>query len=363
MVFRDVTAEHQIQEELQKMQRLESIGTLAGGIAHDFNNILLAIFANISMAKEDIPKDSTSYEFINEAEKAMEMAKNLANQLLTFAKGGEPIKSNVNIAELIAEVVKFDLSGSNVLPIFDIQPNNWHALLDVGQIQQVFSNLSINANHAMPEGGHLFISTENITLPNTNEQSLAPGDYVKIIFRDEGVGMGPDIIDQIFDPYFTTKETGNGLGLATTYSIIHKHVGNISVVSKLGVGSIFTIILPATRIKSKSQKLDRATLSKRDETIKILIMEDQKIVSDAMTKMLFGGGYYWKTATDGTQAIEMYNQSIKEGNIYNIVIMDLTIPGGIGGKEAAQEILSIEPNAIIVASSGYANNAIMSNFK
>ena len=215
---------------LLKMQKLESVGTLAGGIAHDFNNILTGVFGNISLAKENLSHDHSSFKRLEDAEISMNRSIRLTKQLLTFAKGGAPIMEEVRLKNIIEKVVKFDLSGSNVLPVFEIPDSLWAAKVDKGQIQQVFSNMTINANQSMPDGGHLYISLENAEISDNQIPGICKGDYIKVVVRDEGSGIDKRYLDKIFDPYFTTKQAGSGLGLATSFSIINKHNGHISVI-------------------------------------------------------------------------------------------------------------------------------------
>ena len=363
IVAADITKRKQAEEELQKMQKLKSIGTLAGGIAHDFNNILMGLFGNIEIAKEKLSKNHPGFKFLEEAEKSMNRATRLARQLLTFAKGGAPVKEDINIGTVVEETVRFDLSGSNVMPVFEQEENLWIAEVDKGQMQQVFSNLTINANQAMPDGGHLFITLENADIKENLAPNLNQGKYIKITVRDEGIGIEQNHLDRIFDPYFSTKQAGSGLGLATTYSIINKHSGHIIVDSELGKGTTFTLYLPA----SKSQQLPEtkqplAERSTREQTTRILVMDDEEMIREVTTKMLEISGFSVETASDGKQAIEMYKLWMDAGEAFDVVIMDITIPGGIGGKEAIKDILEIDPEARAIVSSGYADDPVMANY-
>ncbi|MDM8541212.1 PAS domain S-box protein [Desulfococcaceae bacterium HSG9] len=363
LVFRDVTEEYRMQEELQKMQKLESIGTMAGGIAHDFNNIMMGLFGNLSMAKVKIPKDNPGFKFLEKAENSMSRATHLARQLLTFAKGGEPVKDNIRIDTLVEEVVRFDLSGSNVMPVFKQAEDLWIAEVDKGQVQQALSNLTINANQAMPDGGHLYITLENADISKGAVPNLNQEKFIKVTVRDEGTGITQKHLDRIFDPYFSTKQTGSGLGLATTYSIISKHGGHISVDSELGNGTTFTIYLPASALRQlpeTNQPVSEPSTRKRNFTI--LVMDDEEIICDVVTEILESSGYSVETASDGKQAIKMYQQSMDAGQPFDGVIMDLTIPGGIGGKDAIKDILEIDPAAVVIVSSGYCDDPVMANY-
>jgi len=362
-VARDITERKQAQEAFQKIDKLKSVGTLAGGIAHDFNNILTGVFGNISIAKEDLPKDHPSFKPLEEAEKAMNRAIRLTGQLLTFAKGGAPVTERIRLETLIEDVVRFDLSGSNVKLSFKSAGDLWLAEADKGQIQQVFSNLTINARQAMPDGGHLYIELENADIIKSPVPGLAQGKYIQITVSDDGIGIAPKHIDRIFDPYFSTKQAGSGLGLATTHSIIHQHGGCLNVNSLVGKGTTFTLYLPASKSQQLSETiLPEAKCSDVEQSARILVMDDEKMICDLLTKMLEKGGYSVETADGGRQAIEKYKQALDAGNPFDIVIMDLTIPGGIGGKEAIKGILKIHPEARVVVSSGYANDPVMANY-
>ena len=362
-IARNISERKKAEEELHKMQKLKSIGTLAGGIAHDFNNILTGLFFNISLAKSEISSDHPGFSDLESAEKSMKRASSLTSQLLTFAKGGEPVVEDVSLGKLVEEVVRFDLSGSNVMPVFKQDEDLWLGKVDNGQIQQVISNLTTNANQAMPDGGHLYITLENVNIRENAISGLDQKKYTKLTVQDEGIGIEQKYLDRIFDPYFSTKDTGNGLGLATVYSIITKHGGNISVESELNKGTTFTLYLPvskSTHLPETAQLAPEISTIKR--TTRVLVMDDDKMIREAATKMLKLMGHSVKTAPEGKQAIEMYKQSLEKGEPFDVVIMDLTIPGGVGGKEAIKDILKIDPKARGIVSSGYANDPVMANY-
>jgi signal transduction histidine kinase/CheY-like chemotaxis protein len=361
----DISKRKRAEEKLRALQKIKSVGTLAGGIAHDFNNILMGLFGNISIAKKELFKDHPAFKFLEKAENSMNRATRLTMQLLTFAKGGNPVKEDVSIGALVEETVRFDLSGSNVMPVFNQADDLWMAEVDKGQTQQVFSNLTINANQAMPDGGHLYITLENADISEDVAPNLKQGKYIKATVRDEGTGIDQKYLDQIFDPYFTTKQTGSGLGLATIYSIINKHGGYIAVDSKPGKGTTFTLYLPASESQQLPEtKQPAAKRSTMEQTARILVMDDEKMVRKVVTAMLEKSGYSVETADDGKQAIEMYKQSMDAGQPlpFDVVIMDITIPGGMGGKEAIKKILAIDPKARAIVSSGYADDPVMANY-
>jgi CheY-like chemotaxis protein len=357
-----------MEQELQKIQKLESIGILAGGIAHDFNNILTAILGNISLAKmEANPKDEI-YERLVEAEKASLQAKNLTQQLLTFSKGGAPIKKTESITEVIKDSAEFALRGSNVKCEFFIPNDIWPVEVDKGQISQVISNLIINADQAMPEGGIIKVRVENVApvgavrpCQPVAELPIKDGKYVKIEIEDDGIGIPKEHLPKIFDPYFTTKQKGSGLGLATSYSIIKRHDGYIAVESELGVGTTFYIYLPASskQILTKKDAEERLILSKG----RILVMDDEEVVRDVAGIMLKRIGYDVEFADDGAEALELYKKAEESGQPFDAVIVDLTIQGGMGGEQMIKKLLEIDPNVKAIVSSGYSTDAIMSNFK
>ncbi len=364
IVFRDVGEARRTAEELLKVKKLESVGTLAGGIAHDFNNILAAILGNIELAGMSVDVKSEIYAVLQEAKKASLRAKDLTQQLLTFAKGGEPVKKTTPIGKTITESANFVLHGSSVSCRFSIPDDLWLVDIDSGQISQVIQNLVINAKHAMPEGGEISIKCANVADASSESSLCESGrDYIKITVQDNGCGISVKYLEKIFDPYFTTKQKGSGLGLAITHSIIIKHDGHLSVQSKIDHGTTFTIYLPASdqEITLDSIKEDRKPTS--DDRAKILVMDDARFVQDIAKQMLVYLGHEVLLAADGNEAIELFNEHRKSDQPVDVIIMDLTIPGGMGGKEAVQEILKIDPAAKVIVSSGYSNDPILANYQ
>jgi two-component system cell cycle sensor histidine kinase/response regulator CckA len=362
-IIMDITEQRMMQGELLKVQKLESIGILAGGIAHDFNNILTAIMGNISFARRFLDESHRSFTILEAAEKASKRAADLAHQLLTFAKGSEPIKSIVSAKQLVESSASIILRGSNVKCLIDV-PDDLHAIIaDEGQISQVFNNIIINAAQAMPGGGAISIHAVNLVLDQANVMSLAAGEYVRFTFTDTGCGISADDQKRIFDPYFTTKPGGNGLGLASAYSIINKHGGHISVRSEVGNGTTFDILLPA----SDQNVLEFETNSSAIEEGKhagssLLVMDDDEFIRELAADMLTELGYRVQTCASGDEAIAFYKASIESGVPFAAVIMDLTVPGGMGGKEAAQHILSMDPEARLIVSSGYSTDPVMAEY-
>ena len=362
LVFRDITEKLKLEEEILKRQKLESIGILAGGIAHDFNNILNAIFGSITIAKIEIGEKAKSYTQLSQAETALYRARNLTHQLLTFSKGGMPVKETAHLDELLQETTKFVLSGSKVRCDLDIASDLLPVQIDKGQISQVINNLVINAVQAMPGSGTIYIKADNFTGLPKDRENLHKGKYVKISFRDEGIGISKKDMLHIFDPYFSTKEQGSGLGLATSYSIINKHDGFFEVESEPGKGSVFSFCLP---VSGKETVKEAKKIEPKDIFGKghILLMDDEKIVRDVAGDLIRHLGYEVKCTQDGAEAIRAYKKALKDGKPFDAVIMDLTVPGGIGGKEAINALLDIDPDVVAIVSSGYSHNQVMAKYK
>jgi len=365
LVFRDVTEEYRVQEELKKIQKLESIGLLAGGIAHDFNNILTGLFGNIMLAKTKLPAKHQAQQYLEQAQKSMNRAIYLTKQLLTFAQGGEPVKESVTLDDLIRETANFALIGSSVKLNFEPQEGLWPVDADKGQLGQVVTNLVINARQAMPEGGTLSIVAQNTHLEAEGHAILSQGKFVKLTIADEGTGIAKQHLNKIFDPYFTTKNTGSGLGLAIVHSIIKKHKGHIRVASELGAGTTFTIHLPVAEILDTTcrewQPPEENIQAAEDS--RVLVMDDDDMVRNVSAGMLRALGYQVVTVSSGQQAIDAYKESLSRSNRFDAVILDLTTPGGIGGKQVSQRLLSLDKNACIVVTSGYSNDPVMAQYQ
>lgn len=363
LVFRDITEKRNIEDELFKARKLESLGVLAGGIAHDFNNLLTGIMGNISMAARHLPDGEKAYMFLDSAEKASVRARELTQQLLTFAKGGAPVKKVVSLRDLVSESVSLVLHGSNVMGTVDI-PDTIHAVeADEGQMSQVFHNIIINAMQSMPGGGTLTVTAHNENLCDANSMALPDGSYVRVVFTDQGCGISAEDLKRIFDPYFTTKPSGNGLGLASVHSIVGRHGGHIGADSLEGKGTSFTIHLPSlgeTCINYQEDSFERSAGDPMGGSI--LVMDDEKMIRDMAAEMLKYLGYRVTTCENGAEAISQYKTARESGAPFSAVIMDLTIPGGMGGKETAERILDIDPKACLIVSSGYSNDPIMSAY-
>jgi len=367
--FQDISARKQSEEEkiklesqLQQSQKMESIGTLAGGIAHDFNNMLGVISGNISYALTHFNEEDELYGVLFDVEKSSKQAQNLTHQLLTFSKGGAPIKKLADINALIKESAIFSTRGTRANCSFELLNELWVAEIDDGQINQVMGNLLINANQAMPDGGTITIRTENAKFDRDIGIPLPAGKYVKIMVEDQGVGISGKDLSKVFDPYFSTKKQGSGLGLASTYSIIKKHGGYITACSAIDKGTIFNIYLPASS-KTVEKTNDSKKLSHTGGQGRILIMDDQEMILKMVSRMLERIGYETEFATDGAKAIESFRKAYESRNPFDLVILDLTVPGGMGGAETIPELLRIDPELKAVVSSGYSNDPIMSHYQ
>ncbi|MFC1716250.1 PAS domain S-box protein [Candidatus Poribacteria bacterium] len=360
-IGRDLTERKRMEEELLKIEKLESIGVLAGGIAHDLNNFLTAIVGNISLAMMyDSPLEKDRR--LTEAEKACMQVKDLTQQLLTFSRGGAPILQTADIAGLLRDSVAFTLSGSNVGCEFSIPDDLWSVDIDEGQINQVINNLIINSQQAMPDGGKISISAENMAIGAASGLPLESGAYIKISVVDQGTGISQEHLQRIFDPFFTTKQMGSGLGLATSYSIIEKHNGHITVESQMGAGTTFHIYLPASPegVLTGEGEEEKKPITGEG---RILVMDDEELIRELVSDMLTSIGYRVTTAIDGTEAIELYKAAMESEDHYDAAIIDLTIPGGMGGKETIQRLVEIDPEVKAIVSSGYSNDPIVANFR
>ena len=362
-VFRDVTEHERLEQELVRATRLESVGILAGGIAHDFNNILTGVMGNLALAQLDIDAKSEAGERLREAEKATLRARDLTQQLLTFAKGGEPVRAAVQLGTMVRETATFALHGSNVKPLFHLPSNLWPADADKGQIGRVVQNLVINAIQAMPNGGTLRLTARNEKIAGLNHPGLIPGYYVQIEVADTGEGIKSEHLPLIFDPYFTTKQTGSGLGLAAVYSIIKKHRGHVDVESTVGHGTTFRIWLPAIYETVVDTTTPPVPLSPGKFTGRVLFMDDEEVIRRMAVLMLQRLGFEVECASDGAEAVAKFRKARAEKNPFTLVIMDLTVPGGMGGREAIIQLRGIDPEVKAIVSSGYSSDPVLANYR
>ncbi len=361
LVFRDITERRRLQKELLKASKLESVGLLAGGIAHDFNNILSVVLGNVSLCKMLAPPVGAFAERLEQAEKGCLRARELTQQLLTFAKGGSPIRKAASIVEIVHESTAFACRGSNIVCENEASSNLWPVEVDEGQISQVFNNLVINAVQAMPDGGTLRTTMENCEIADGSALHVAPGRFVHITVKDTGAGIQRENLGRIFDPYFTTKKGGSGLGLATAYAIIQKHQGNISVESAEGQGTTFHIYLPASQSQIAPKVVEAAVAPSGGG--RLLVMDDETAILDLARASLRHLGYEVETARHGGEAIEKFQAAAVKGEPFAAVIMDLTVPGGMGGREAMKRLLEIDPAVRAIVSSGYSQDPVMANFR
>jgi PAS domain S-box-containing protein len=360
----DISHQAHAREEVIKIQKLESLGLLAGGIAHDFNNILTGIIGNISLAQGIIEASSQAQGVLREAEQASERAVGLSRQLLTFARGGDPIKKAVSVRYLVSEAVSLALRGSNVQGVLRVSDRVRAVEVDEEQLLQGLGNVIINGAQAMPDGGKLTVEADDVQLEGPNRYGLAAGEYVRITVSDEGPGIPASCLGKVFDPYFTTKPNGTGLGLASTYSILAKHRGHVAIESPPGKGASVILYLPSVR------EIPLPTLAGASRPGaaphaggSVLVMDDEQMIRTIAEKMLDCLGYQVVTCESGAEAISLYAAALDAGHPFQAVIMDLTIAGGMGGREAARHILALDPRARLVVSSGYCNDPVMANYR
>jgi len=362
-VVRDMTDRIKAEEEQLRSRKLESIGLLAGGIAHDFNNLLGIIQGYTDLANRSLTEKGKSASYLDKADDALKRAAELTQQLLTFSKGGDPIKKTADISEIIHQSIEFSLHGSNVTVDLQICNDLWTINIDTGQISQVMQNLVINARQAMSEGGVLLVSCENTEVDSRiNHQEIAPGKYIRVRVEDSGQGIPQEFIDDIFDPYFTTKQQGSGLGLALSYSIVKKHSGYMSVNSVMGKGTTFTIYLPASEQYIADEKQQKPLPGKKWFG-KVMVMDDDEMMRSVSSEMLKNLGYEVTQACNGEEALQYYKMALGTNNKIDVIVMDLTITNGMGGKDAMQQMLQIDPQVKVLVSSGYSTDPVMANYE
>jgi PAS domain S-box-containing protein len=360
-ITRDITERKKMETEILRAQKIESVGVLAGGIAHDFNNLLTAIIGYISIAQMDAGPSGKILPNLKNAEKAAFRARDLTQQLLTFSRGGTPIKKVVSLGDMIKDAAGFALRGSNVKCDFSIPHDLWPAEADEGQISQVINNLVINADQAMPQGGVVRVRCQNEVVGPESGLPLKNGKYVTILIEDKGVGIPKEQLPRIFDPYFTTKQKGSGLGLTAAYSIIKRHDGYIEVDSEPGVGTVFRLYLPAIVAEAAGKV-------KGEEEVffgkgRVLVMDDEEIVRSVAGEMLKSLGYDVEFAERGETAIDRFLNARESGRPFDALIIDLTIPGGMGGKDTIGKLSSIDPEVKAIVSSGYSNDPVMADYR
>ncbi len=360
-VAEDITERKQMEVKLQNAAKMESVGILAGGIAHDFNNILTAILSNLTLLQMDLGSMPEQASVLDEAVRATKRAAELTHRLLTFARGGDPVRTAVQLPEVIREAAIFAHRGSSVKCRFDMAADLWAADADKAQVSQVIQNLVINATQAMPKGGVISIAAANEHVPAGARAAFPEGDYIRVTVADTGGGIPPEQIARIFEPYFTTKMQGHGLGLSTVFSIIKRHQGHIEVASTVGKGTAFTFWLPAAK----------ATWGAPDPSVafaddgnggRILFMDDEEPILRMAEKLMARMGLEVETARDGRAAIELYRRAKEAGHPFNLVVMDLTIPDGMGGREVISVLRQFDPGVKAIVSSGYSSDLAMADF-
>ncbi|SCY76154.1 ATP-binding protein [Desulfoluna spongiiphila] len=357
IIFNDITDKSKAEEEVLRMKKLESLGILAGGIAHDFNNLLTGLYGNLSMAKMALPEDHEAFACLASAEESMEAAIALTGQFLTFAKHEAPVRKIIPVGKALADAATFATHGLNTRLETAIDEDLWPVAADKGQLNQIMGNLIINAHQAMATGGVITLTAKNAREPS--------GRFIRITVKDTGTGIPPEHLDKIFDPYFTTKTTGSGLGLATTHAIVTKHGGTIKVDSEQGVGTVFTVDFPAADALPAEPPEDRPK-PRTDECAKgahVLILDDQAVIRKILETILLKMGIEPTFTVEGEETVRTYRQRLEAGTPFDAVILDLTIPGGMGGREASEKILAMDPGARIIISSGYASDPIMSRYE
>jgi two-component system, cell cycle sensor histidine kinase and response regulator CckA len=360
-IMEDITERKKTESLLLNAQKLDSLGVLAGGIAHDFNNLLTGIFGYVDLARS-VSKDAKAIEYLESTIASMNRARSLTLQLLTFAKGGSPVQKVTPSVPFIQETAQFALSGSNISCEFSLAEGLWPCNIDKNQVSQVIDNIVINAQQAMPNGGTIKISAQNISLKEKHHPSLTKGNYVKVSIKDSGIGIPKDIMPRIFDPFYTTKSKGHGLGLATCYSIVTRHGGCIDVESEPGKGSTFHVYLPAS---TESVVENTAAIARHKGSGTILVVDDEEVIRNMVRQILESMGYTVVCKKDGKAAVDFFIEETKAGHKFAAMIFDLTIPGGMGGIEAVEAIRKLNAGAPqqvpVFVASGYADNSVMRN--
>lgn len=361
--FRDVTERKRTDEERLTTSKLESLGTLAGGIAHDLNNILTVISGNIGLAQIEAPNESSNLlSYLSKAGQAAQHAAHLSSQLLTFSKGGAPVKKVVSVAQVLRQAAEFSLYGSNLRAEVDVPGNLWKAEVDAAQVEQVVNALIFNAREAMPHGGTVRISARNLDQSEKQSPHLPPGRYLEISVTDRGPGVPEELTTKIFDPYFTTKPTASGLGLAISYSIVKKHGGLLVLESSSSEGSTFTFYLPASEGTVARVEETRVAPALIRHQRRVLVMDDETAIRELTSQLLHTLGYQVTAVPDGLEAIKTYERAMRRGEAYQAVILDATVRGGLGGVATIERLREIDPQVNAIICSGYSDEAALSEF-
>jgi two-component system, cell cycle sensor histidine kinase and response regulator CckA len=361
--LRDVTERKRVEEERLTTSKLESLGTLAGGIAHDLNNILTVISGNIGLAQIEAPGNSPNLlSFLSRAGEAAQHAAQLSNQLLTFSKGGTPLKRVASMSDLVTQAAEFSLHGSNLRAVLDVPDDLWRSAVDPAQIEQVINALIINAREAMPQGGTVRVSANNVETDTESGLSILPGRYVKVQIADNGGGIDARSVTNIFDPYFTTKPSASGLGLSISYSVVKKHGGVLQLEDTSPDGSTFAFYLPATDAEPQSPQPTLANEIFSFNHQRVLVMDDEAAIRDLTSELLGTLGYEVTTVPDGAQAVKTYEDALRAGENFQAVILDATIRGGMGGVATIERLRDLDPNVTAIICSGYSDEAALAEF-
>jgi CheY-like chemotaxis protein len=358
----DVTEQKRMREELQRSQRMESLSLFAAGIAHDFNNFLTSFFVGIELIKKELPPRTPGQEYLAIVMSVFSRAKDLTHRLLAFAKGGSPVRKLLNVYDVVRESCALSLSGSRIQHNVAVDEDTWLVEADANQLSQVFNNIIINARQAMLDHGTVDITIRNCRIPEGGDGALPRGEYVEVLFRNDGPGIPEDVLPRIFDPFFTTKQEGSGLGLATSYAIIKNHGGHISAASLPGQGASFRVLLPALReVKAEGEQELSAEAAPGEG--RVLLMDDEEAICNLVKAILTRAGYRVSTASNGQEALRAYRQAAAAHQPFDLAILDLTIRGGMGGEETLAELRTVDPHVAAIASSGYSDTAILSQMK
>ncbi|MEN8691430.1 MAG: ATP-binding protein [Desulfobacterales bacterium] len=364
----DISKSIEAEDELQRARQLESIAALSGGIAHDYNNLLTVIIGNVSLIQSYVDPQDMISRLLNEVNEAAIVAKSLTQKLITFSRGGAPLKETTDMTALVRSVAEFSLSGSNIKCQFDLADDLWLVDVDKTQVGQAVHNLVMNAREAMPEGGFITVSAGNVQNIDGEHVSTA-GRWVRLSIIDRGQGIAPENMDKIFNPYFSTKERGNqkgtGLGLSICHSIIRKHDGKMAVDSSPGAGTIVTLYLPAST--KTLPAVSAAKPCKASTPIpgcgRILVMDDEEMIINMAGRILARLGYETAFARNGSEAVALYGEALKTDQPFDAVVLDLTVRGGMGGEEAIRHLLKIDPQAKAIVSSGYSDSPVVQDYK
>ncbi|MEP7070768.1 MAG: response regulator [Verrucomicrobiota bacterium] len=361
--FRDITERKRAEHDRLTTGKLESLGTLAGGIAHDLNNILTVISGNIGLAQlETSTENNALLTSLTKAAQAAQQAAHLSSQLLTFSKGGAPVKKAVPMSELLRKAANFSLHGSNLRADIDIPSDLWRAEVDSTQIEQVINALMINAREATPHGGTVEVSGRNVQLEQKAGSLLPAGNYVKVIIADQGKGVPDHLTSKIFDPYFTTKAASSGLGLSISYSIVKKHGGLLHLEESTSHGAAFAFYLPAAKVQSAPVRKPVLMPGRTTNYQRILVMDDEEGIRDLTSQLLGTLGYDVTAVPDGVEAVKNYERAMRRGENFDAVILDATIRGGMGGLATIERLRNLDPQVIAIICSGYSDEAALAEF-